>query len=108
MNFQESRIPDKVESEGSERIVLQVPEDNIYKAAESIKLFARTAPVQLPQFLQTRPEERISVSYPPFSPQGELESKCPMIKELARDSSRTENFWLDVHSYKDYRGNHMV
>ena len=31
--------------------------------------------------------------------------KCPMIKELAWDTSSTENFWLDVHSYKDLVGN---
>ena len=36
--------------------------------------------------------------------QGELEPKCPMIKELAWDTSRTENFWLNVHSYKDQVG----
>ena len=35
--------------------------------------------------------------------QKELEFECPMIKELALDTSSTENFWLDMHSisYKD-------
>ena len=37
--------------------------------------------------------------------QGELELKCHMIKELAWDTSSTENFWLDVYSYKEPVGN---
>ena len=35
----------------------------------------------------------------------ENRSYCPKIKELTWDTSSTENFWLDVHSYKDPIGN---
>ena len=111
MNFQqESGIPDKVESgpathakeEGKEREILQVPKEGIHKTAE---LLTKTVPFQLPLFLQTTPRENICSCPPLFlsgaSSQGELKLMCPMIKELAWDTSSTENFWLDVHSYND-------
>ena len=53
VNFQESWILDKVESEpaalaeeGTEKGILQVCEDDIHKAAKGTKLLTRTALVQ--------------------------------------------------------------
>ena len=56
------------EEEGTDRKILQVSDDDIHKATERIKLLNRIAPFQLPLFMQTTPEERMSVSYPPFFP----------------------------------------
>ena len=102
-------IPDKVgsepaahaEEEGTEREILQVPEDGIHKAAKNIQILTMTAPFQLPLLWQITPEERISVScyhyFHKISSQAELESECPMIKELPWGNSSTEIFWLYMH-----------
>ena len=65
--------------------------------------------------LHLKRRENICVCYPfhrMFQPrdvpaQGELESDCPMIKELSWDTSSTENFWLEVHLYKDPKWNFL-
>ena len=72
-NFQqESGIPDKVESElaahaeeeGTERRILQVPEEGIHKVAERMKLLSRTVPFPLSLLLHTAPGERIPLYSP--------------------------------------------
>ena len=99
---QDSPISDEGEirasclEEEATREILQVCEDDIYKAAERIKLLIRTAPLQLPLFLQITLIERVFVSSLPFfsydvSSQGELESGIPV----------AQKFWLDVHPYND-------
>ena len=65
-----------------------ISEKGIHKDTERVKLLTKKAPFQLSLFLQATPEERISVS----TSQGKLESKCPMINELAWHTSNPENF----------------
>lgn len=75
----------------------------------SLLLLKKTEPFQLPAFLNTNLHHNQLCD--PFFPQdssaqGELESKCRLLKEMVWDKSSTEAFWIEVHEHVDASGSY--